>query len=201
MYTGTTTASSGTIPKFIQKLLRIHRILFFRLIKFILFIILIDSLSLLFPMKEDRLKFQRISSSNFSRRTSIKRKSISIFQRFKKKLLDGEEEKSRGEEERDKGFLSFFLLWRTGKWRPARWKKRSARGRRCFEIRDAHNYARLLSFASRMQPSPPFFWHAPRPPFDRPLCAQSLPFMAYERFLPRLAQLNADFTPSQIQTV
>lgn len=65
MYTGTTTASSGTIPKFIQKLLRIHRILFFRLIKFILFIILIDSLSLLFPMKEDRLKFRRISKLEF----------------------------------------------------------------------------------------------------------------------------------------
>lgn len=126
MCTGTTTASSGTIPKFIQKLLRIHRILFFRLIKFILFIILIDSLSLLFPMKEDRLKFQRISSSNFSRRISIKRKSISIFQRFKKKLLERKKNLEAKKNATKAFFLSFYYGGRESGGRRA--GRREARG-------------------------------------------------------------------------
>lgn len=81
------------------------------------------------------------------------------------------EKVSRREEKKNLFFLqqrlSFFLSWRTGKWRPAsrrrraRWKKRGG-GRRYFEIRDAHNYARLLSFASRMQPRVLRFSGTPR---------------------------------------
>lgn len=40
---------------------------------------------------------------------------------------------------------------------PRREKKKK---KKHFEIRDAHNYARLLIAASRMQRRPPFFWHA-----------------------------------------
>lgn len=40
---------------------------------------------------------------------------------------------------------------------PRREKKKK---KKRFEIRDAHNYARLLIAASRMQRRPPFFWHA-----------------------------------------
>lgn len=48
-----------------------------------------------------------------------------------------------------------------------------------FEIRDAHNYARLLKAASRMQRRPPFFWHA--------LVVSSLIYLSIAMFITFLA--------------
>lgn len=73
-----------------------------------------------------------------------------------------------------KGFL-FVVAWsRMGKSsQPSRWhrvsKRREARGEGKVSKYEMRIIIRAYLAASGMQRSPPFFWHAPCLPFDRPL--------------------------------